>query len=67
MKPQWTKTPPTQDGYYWYRYDMSDEPEVVEIDMIHDQPTTKHCGWDVWTAEWMGNQEGYYWPVRIER
>jgi len=60
----WTKTIPTENGFYWYR-EPGVEPEIAEID--NDTPTTIWlCGTDCCLSTFgVRNINGEFWPERL--
>lgn len=59
--PTWTKTPPTEPGWYWWR--EIDAPDTMRPAFYtHDEDPTP---WHPWGLMWQPNGTGEYWPSRI--
>jgi hypothetical protein len=61
----WTKTPPTESGFYWFKETESDEPEVVEYES--DMKWIGRCGSELGRTnqDWDGPPEGFYSAVKL--
>ena len=57
----WTKEPPTEPGWYWWRR-HSKTPDVVELKKSHLVMKMTWRG-DVWYAD---DMQGEWWPDRIQ-
>jgi len=66
--PTWTKTPPTEPGWYWVKID-DEERDIAELWV--------YCGEERWSGAYLGQgrtldgirrdyPEIEFWPVRIE-
>lgn len=67
--PQWTTTPPTEPGWYWYRVPY-DQSELFIVQVVEDCVTHKalyidgDCDVPLSIADFGRDFE--WWPVRIE-
>jgi len=58
---RWTKEPPTESGWYWYRHALSSQPQVFEARDTKD-------GISIYYDQWRPTFyfEGEWWPEKIE-
>lgn len=64
----WSKELPKESGFYWWREEPTDFPQVVEFS---DMDTVYKCGTEI--PMWTGEQDedsccalrGEFWPVKL--
>jgi hypothetical protein len=54
----WTKTPPTEMGWYWARYEKEDDPEIVEVTSYRDGSLLI---WRTQIDDWLEPSDFYRW------
>jgi len=57
----WTTEIPTENGFYWYRYDPQATPEVVEWE--EDMQWISSCGNELRNEA--ANNTGEFWPEKL--
>jgi hypothetical protein len=58
----WTTEIPTENGFYWYRYDPQATPEVVEWE--EDMQWISSCGNKLRIEA--ANNTGEFWPEKLK-
>lgn len=66
----WTHEIPKSDGYYWYMFELGDEPVVICLSDVgnYDTVNLTVCGYDVPYANYMPSDhkiDGLFWPEPI--
>lgn len=59
----WSKTPPTVAGWYWWRKDANEPAEIAEVRRGHDGILAVDAGWSL---EWFGGEWGQRIPSNEE-